>query len=371
MAPAPVVLDDDGLEHLLGVLRADGYVPWGPVVRDGAVVSAELGSADDLPRGWHDEQAPGRYRLHHDDDPARFAWAVGPTGWKARVFPPESRLWRGRVAGGRLEVEETPDDPAPVAAVGVRPCDLAALGVLDAVLGRGARPDPAYQAARAATFLAVVECTRPADTCFCASVGTGPAAGDGADLVLTELADGAGVSYLARAATERGRAVLDRVSHRPARPDEEDRRRRLLAAAAAGQRRRLDGPTVAGRLGRLGLDAVDDVAGRCLACGNCTLVCPTCFCSDVRDTTDLTGWTERRRRWASCFDREHSLLHGGPVRSSTAARYRQWITHKLATWEDQFGTAGCVGCGRCTTWCPAGIDLVAEAGALAGPGGAP
>jgi sulfhydrogenase subunit beta (sulfur reductase) len=109
----------------------------------------------------------------------------------------------------------------------------------------------------------------------------------------------------------------------------------------------------------------DDVAARCLACTNCTLVCPTCFCTSVDDVTDLTATsTERHRVWDSCFSEDYSYLHGGSVRTSTASRYRQWMTHKLASWTDQFGTSGCVGCGRCITWCPAAIDITAEAAAL-------
>jgi len=109
----------------------------------------------------------------------------------------------------------------------------------------------------------------------------------------------------------------------------------------------------------------DEVAKRCLACGNCTMVCPTCFCATMEDTGDLGNTlTERRRVWDSCFSIEFSYVHGGSVRTSAGARYRQWITHKLAAWHHQFGVSGCVGCGRCITWCPAGIDITAEAAAV-------
>jgi ferredoxin len=107
------------------------------------------------------------------------------------------------------------------------------------------------------------------------------------------------------------------------------------------------------------------VAERCLSCANCTMVCPTCFCSSVEEVSDLTGdHVVRERSWASCFTAEHSYMNTGAVRKSTASQYRQWLTHKLATWHDQFETSGCVGCGRCITWCPVGIDLTEEVAAI-------
>ena len=109
----------------------------------------------------------------------------------------------------------------------------------------------------------------------------------------------------------------------------------------------------------------DEVATRCLNCANCTMVCPTCFCTTVQDVTDLTGkHAERWRKWDSCFSTEFSYIHGGSIRTSAKSRYRQWLVHKLASWHDQFGTSGCVGCGRCITWCPVGIDITEEANAF-------
>jgi sulfhydrogenase subunit beta (sulfur reductase) len=94
-------------------------------------------------------------------------------------------------------------------------------------------------------------------------------------------------------------------------------------------------------------------------------VCPTCFCSTVEDVTDITG--EHAERWQkqdSCFTMDFSFLHGGSVRASTRSQYRQWLTHKLATWIDQFDESGCTGCGRCITWCPVAIDLTEEVDAI-------
>jgi ferredoxin len=118
-------------------------------------------------------------------------------------------------------------------------------------------------------------------------------------------------------------------------------------------------------LGNLEHARWDEVASRCLSCTNCTLVCPTCFCASVTEVADLSGdHVDRERQWASCFTLDHAKIHGHAVRSSTASRYRQRLTHKLAGWIDQFGTSGCTGCGRCITWCPVGIDITEEVAAI-------
>jgi ferredoxin len=316
-------------------------------------------------------QAPGRYRLEQGDDDAVFAWAVGPGSWKAEFFPPTQEVWRS-TAGGDIVTPIAPEaETAPLAVVGARPCELAALAVLDRVLLEGAFPDPRYADRRLGTFVVAAECGSPAGTCFCTSLGTGPGAESGFDLALTEVVDEGGHRFVVRVGTDRGADVLARVPVSPATNVDLTARDRVLASAGEAIGRRLETEGLAELLDRnLNHPRWDEVADRCLACGNCTLVCPTCFCSDVSDTTDLTGEVERRRTWASCFDLDHSYLHGGPVRSSTASRYRQWLTHKLSTWWDQFDTSGCVGCGRCIAWCPVGIDLTEEAAAIRDSDGA-
>jgi ferredoxin len=108
-----------------------------------------------------------------------------------------------------------------------------------------------------------------------------------------------------------------------------------------------------------------EVGSRCLACANCTMVCPTCFCTNIVDQMDVSGKLALRTQISdSCFHLDFSYVHGGAHRVSTASRYRQWFSHKFASWFDQFGTSGCVGCGRCITWCPVGIDVTEEMAAL-------
>ena len=357
-----VVLDLDGLDRLVAALHRRGRRVIGPIVRDGAIVYDELESAADLPVGWTDVQGPGSYRLERRADEARFGYAVGPHSWKRYLFPPRVRLWR---AGRDLAVEEEPRDDRPLAFVGVRGCELRAIAVQDRVFLGGAHVDPDYAARRDGAFLVAVDCGEPGETCFCASLGTGPEAEQGYDLELTELLDG-DHRFLARAGTERGREVLGEIGGEAPREEDVAAAAAVLDRARARMGRTLDVHGLRDALlANLDHPRFDEVAARCVACGNCTLVCPTCFCSAVEDTADLAGEeAERFRVWDSCFSTDYSYIHGGSIRSSGRSRYRQWLTHKLATWVDQFGTPGCVGCGRCITWCPVGIDITEEVAAI-------
>jgi Fe-S-cluster-containing hydrogenase component 2 len=199
-------------------------------------------------------------------------------------------------------------------------------------------------------------------------MGTGPRARTGFDLALTELLEREGHRFLVEVGSERGAEVLADVPHAPATAEETAAAEAATAAAARRQERSLDQACLPEVLRRcFDHPRWDDVAARCLACANCTMVCPTCFCTTVDDATDVRGQhAERWRRWDSCFVLSVSFIHRGSVRTSGKSRYRQWMMHKLATWIEQYGTSGCVGCGRCITWCPVGIDITEEARAFRG-----
>ncbi|HYA69350.1 MAG TPA: 4Fe-4S dicluster domain-containing protein [Acidimicrobiales bacterium] len=368
-----VVIDRAGIDDLVRSLQARGLRTIGPVVHGDAIVHAEITGSADMPIGWHDRQDPGSYRLHHDDDPRIFAWAVGPHSLKAEVFPPRSVVWRAdepeatgaEGEAGPSTIRAGASGGTPTAVVGARPCEAAALAVLDAVLGRGPAPDPIFRTRRDLMFLVTADCGSPASTCFCASMDTGPEATSGFDLALTELVDGGEHRFVVRVGSPAGAEVVDEIPWRPATDADLTGRAAVIDRARAAMGRDLETDDLPGILSRtLNHPRWDEVADRCLACGNCTMVCPTCFCSTFEDTTDLHGSVERGRRWASCFEEHHSYLHGEAVRSSTRSRYRQWVTHKLGTWHDQFGMSGCVGCGRCITWCPVGIDITEEVGVI-------
>ena len=365
--PTPTaVLAPETLETLVGALRARGYRVVGPTVRDGAVVLDELESAGELPIGWVDRQEAGEYRLERRSDDARFGFSVGPHSPKQLLFPPHVRLWRARRADGEAPVvEEEEVDERPLALVGARACELRAIAVQDRVFLGGRYADRDYAQRREGLLVVAVDCHEPGGTCFCDSMGTGPAADGGFDLRLTELLEGEH-RLLARAGSEVGAELLGELPSRPATAEDEAAAERSLERAAAKMGRQLDPDGLRDPLARnLEHPRWDDVASRCLSCTNCTLVCPTCFCSSVEDANDLAdGSAERHRVWDSCFTLDHSYIHGGSVRATGRSRYRQWLTHKLGTWHDQFGTSGCVGCGRCITWCPVGIDLTEEVAAI-------
>ena len=366
MTTAPVILDRAAIDAMIGVLEARGHRVVGPVVRSGAVVLGDLSSTADLPVGISDEQTPGRYRLTARDDEALFGYVVGPSSAKPFLHATGVPVWQGeRTADGSFETRK-PEAPTPVAFIGIRPCDLAAIGIQDKVFLNGYR-DGVYGDRREGVFSVVVNCVEPGGTCFCTSMGTGPRASKGYDIAVTEVIDDEEHWFLAEPGSDAGQEVLAQLGAAPASDDERVRVERLLVDAADRMGRGLDTEGLPEAI-KASMESPrwDEIAKRCMACANCTLVCPTCFCATVEDETDLAGMEAQRiRRWDSCFNEEFSYIHGGSLRPSTYARYRQWLTHKLSTWVDQFGEMGCVGCGRCITWCPVGIDITVEAAALA------
>jgi formate hydrogenlyase subunit 6/NADH:ubiquinone oxidoreductase subunit I len=360
------VVAPEAVDDLIEVLIRRGYHVIGPIVRDGALVHGELTSGRDLPVGVGAEQDAGRYRLKERADRALFGFAVGPSSWKQELLPQRELVWTGERSGEGWTFTSTSPRTPPVAFLGVRPCDLAAIAIQDRVLDRQELGPTPYRARRDRIFTVVVECGEPAATCFCASAGTGPAAGPGGDLVVTEIVEPDRHELVVGARSQRGAEVLGELGGRDATVEDRAAAAAVTEAAAARMERSVDIRGVASLLARNPEDPRwDDVAARCLACANCTLVCPTCFCTTIVDTGDLSGdHAERWSRWASCFDLDFSHMASGAVRPATRSRYRQWLTHKFSSWWEQFGTSGCVGCGRCIAWCPVGIDVTEELAAI-------
>ncbi|MGJ0511611.1 4Fe-4S dicluster domain-containing protein [Methylocystis sp.] len=365
---AAATITVEGLQALLRAIRAGGYRAIGPTVQNQAIVYDDIESVDDLPRGVTDEQDGGRYRLARRDDDALFGYAVGPQSWKKYLHAPKLRLWTAERVGENASV--TPEAPPTdrLALIGVRACEIRAIEIQDRVLVSDMYVDPHYQALRERALIVAVNCGKAGGTCFCVSMRAGPRVQQGFDLALTELLDGTEHSFLVETGSDEGRALLAQVPHRLASRREVEAGEAVIEGAASSMGRNMRSDDLNELLmSNLEHPRWDEVATRCLSCTNCTLVCPTCFCTSVEDASDLSGArAERWRRWDSCFTMDFSYIHGGSVRASAKSRYRQWMTHKLATWIDQFGSSGCVGCGRCITWCPVGIDITEEVRAIRG-----
>lgn len=361
--PDSMWMPRSGLDDLIVLLRADGRRTIGPTVRDSAIVYDEISSAADLPSGYHDEQEPGRYRIAHvtEDGAGRaFDFASSPTSWKAFTFPSVVPLGRARRDGEGIEYVPLEEQRTPMAFIGVRACDTAALAIHDRVLTGGPAIDADYAARRADALIVAVECAVPSGTCFCASMETGPEVTSGYDLALTELDDG----FVVRAGSAAGRELAARLGLGGASGEAADAAIGVPRGARAtmAEQRGVSTEGLHDRLlGQLQARGWEQIAERCLACTNCTMVCPTCFCTSVSQASDLHGTDAvEQREWDSCFTLGFARVAGGNFRPRVADRYRQWLTHKFATWIDQFGTSGCVGCGRCVTWCPVGIDVREE-----------
>lgn len=361
-----VIVERKDFGSLFSALKKRGYKIYGPTVQDQAILYDEIDSETDLPVGWTDEQEAGHYRLRRRDDEALFGYVVGPRSWKQFLHPSRVKLFSSeRKADGSISFDSGDEGEAPQNAfIGVRSCELHAIGIQDKVfLGNGAT-DTHYAKRRRHNFVVAVNCGTTGATCFCRSMKTGPRVGGGAayDLAVTELLEGEH-RFLIEAGSDEGREVLDDIPSRFVAAEDRSLAESVMEKTEASMARALDTEGLPeALLASFEHPRWEDVAERCLSCANCTMVCPTCFCTTVEDVSDVTGdHAARWRRWDSCFTMDFTWMSGGSARQSGKSRYRQWLTHKLATWEKQFGTSGCVGCGRCITWCPVGIDLTEEA----------
>jgi len=360
-----VIIQAGDLGRLLKELKRKSYTTIGPTLQEKAIVYDEINNLDDLPVGWTEEQEKGHYRLRKRKDGALFGFNVGPHSWKKFLSPPEVRLWSATRSKNGFDISDEDREIPKYAFIGVRSCDLSAIHILDKVFLESGYQDKIYGERRRDNFIIAVNCTEAGGTCFCASMGTGPKSQQGFDLSLTEVITDDDHYFVTEIGSEEGSELMKAVHWEIAGPDTVHIADELVESAALSMGRKLDTDRLRDLLfSNYKHREWEEVADRCLSCANCTMVCPTCFCHTVEETTDLDGdHAERWRIWDSCFTLGFSYIHGGSVRKTTLSRYRQWATHKLASWQDQFGTFGCVGCGRCITWCPVGIDIteIAEA----------
>lgn len=348
--------------RLLSLLKTEGYISVGAIRENGALVLGEIESLEDLPVGYKDKQDAGKYELEKTDSPMAFGYVLGPQSWKKYLYPPTQKLVEVQKSRGGWKAEVPDGEAVAYAFIGIRPCELKALEILDKTLAEGPFKDANYIARREKAISIAVNCVVPGGTCFCSSMGTGPKAQSGYDIALTEVLEGGRHYFLAEAGSEVGSKLLAAMEVSKASTEEIDAADKSMSEAGKKMGRKVDLDGLKEMLFKnLEHQQWNKTAQRCLTCSNCTMVCPTCFCTTMLDSTDLAGKEAcRERKWDSCFTMDYSYIHGGSIRYSTEARYRNWLTHKFSTWVDQFGVYGCVGCGRCITWCPAAIDITQE-----------
>jgi ferredoxin len=353
----------DDLQKLFQYFGKQGIENIGPVLRDGVIMLDTLYAFEDMPSGYVESLGKGSYSLEKsEDDSALFQHTLGPQSFKKFLNPLKRKLWTASKKDGRFEIHQNNEKPKNRAFWGVRSCDLSAFAILDKVFINDRYSNVTYRENRNHSWIIAVNCLFPSANCFCHSMQTGPRSREGFDFALTELEEADQYIYVCETGSVRAKELAHTLGFDKASSSLIATVDQRTEEVAQSMSRTFDPEETAALLKeKLEHQEWGEVAQRCLSCANCTMVCPTCFCSTTEDITDITGeHTERWLRWDSCFTSDFSFIHGGVIRNSTKSRYRQWLTHKLSSWYDQYGSAGCVGCGRCITWCPVGIDLVEE-----------
>jgi len=361
-----VIIERKNFDALFDALKQMGYHIIGPTLQSGAIVYDTMINLRDLPVGWREAQEKGTYRLVKRNDLSIFGFNSTPQSWKRFLHPPTQLLWQSKKRATNVTIAENVWKAEKLAFLGVRACDLKAIEILKKVLIDSPYTDTNFKKRSANVFIVAVNCSQAGGTCFCASMKSGPKVQQGYDLALTEVVEKDRHYFAVEIGTKRGAEIVKIIPHRDAKIEEMENAEHIIENTITQMGREVDITNLKQLLyNNSEHKRWNDTAKRCLTCANCTMVCPTCFCTMIEDVTDLTGQqAERKRKWDSCFTLDFSYIHGGSIRPSVYSRYRQWLTHKFASWQDQFGTSGCVGCGRCITWCPVGIDVTEEITAI-------
>ncbi|KPK01633.1 MAG: hypothetical protein AMK71_04840 [Nitrospira bacterium SG8_35_4] len=360
------VIDKSEFKKLFNALRGH-YSIVGPVARDGVIVLDRV-DYDEIPSGFEDIQQPGHYRLSKEHD-SFFSFRPGPDSLKKFLHPSlfiQHSFDRSKKTGF---INAEHDRGKPYAFIGVRACDITALDRMNRVFEGCDGSECGYFGQRE-IFIAAIACSRPSGNCFCSSMNSGPDIKKGFDILLTELTN----VFMVEIGSEKGKHVCTNLNARPATAQEAEEKKRRTEECSTFMKKTMDIDDMPHFLYRQFESSVwTEVAERCLACGNCTQVCPTCFCNTSFDLVTLSGMKKqnefsgkRMKKWDSCFSRNFARVHGGNFRLSRRARYRHWFNHKFGYWLEQYGVSGCVGCGRCITWCPVGIDVTEEMERLRG-----
>jgi len=317
-------LSHEALNGLFAALRKDGRRVLAPVDSD------------------------GRTELNEVESPAQVAKDYLQTILSAKevVFPKVERLLSYTTGPGKVELKDPEPKALPTVLFGVRPCEAAAFGALDAVFNWDTR-DSFFNARMAQIAVIGLSCTKADAACFCTTVGGGPADTRGSDILLSPIEGG----FLAEVLTEKGRSIQ-------ALAPELFQDGRGIDKTAVKLDKAFDQPALTAKLPGMFDSALwVDQSLRCIGCGACAFVCPTCVCFDIQEEADPKQG-QRLRCWDSCGYRMFTLhASGHNPREVQSQRWRQRIYHKFSYYPERYGMLGCVGCGKCTRACPVDMNL--------------
>ncbi|WPM32043.1 4Fe-4S dicluster domain-containing protein [Hydrogenobacter sp. T-2] len=351
------LLSLEGIRELFEALK-DGYIVLAPKLRDGLIALSEVQSLEELPLGYRNIEAPGFCVIEKVE--GYFTYTHPYNSFKSFLHPTELPLIRVRKEREDLNFQTLVPEEKAMCLFDIRACDLSALKVLDTVfLYKNPHPDPYYASLREGLFVLAVNCSYATSTCFCTTMETGPEVKEGYDLLITELSEG----FLTEVGSEKGKRIIEKVKDkREAEGKHFEEKRKILEKTELTMKRAFQTEGLTKRLyERMDAKYWEHIEKRCVACTSCTQACPTCFCFDIIERNNLELEESLRVRvWDSCFSPSFATVHRFNLRQSVHSRYRQWLMHKFAYWVGQFDCFGCVGCGRCITWCPVGIDIREE-----------
>lgn len=296
-------------------------------------------------------------RFQRVDDPSKVSLDFDNTTVppKELMFPETETLFRFRLGGDEVD-PPLPAADARRAVLGIRPCDAQAYAVVENLFGWDF-PDPYWQNRRKSTSLVGLACADPCANCFCPSVGGGPASEENVDAIMFDLGD---TVYL-KTVTDEGEELAKALSGvLEAAGDAERKAAEKIAKEAEGKiQRSIDTEGIAEKLPSLYDHPFwEQFSDRCLGCGICTYLCPTCHCFDIQDETEAFN-CRRARMWDTCMFAEYTLhASGHNPRPTRKQRTCNRVSHKYSYFPSRFDVIACVGCGRCINYCPVNIDIL-------------
>jgi sulfhydrogenase subunit beta (sulfur reductase) len=273
---------------------------------------------------------------------------------KASFLPPMEEMFRFRKDEEGYQIEPPSKNDQKQLLFGVRPCDARAMAILDMTF-EDVYKDPYYLEKRKNALLVGLGCTNPCESCFCTSMGTSPTESTNVDLILIDIGD----HFLVEEVTAKGKELIAKTSGlKEATKNDEAAAEKSRETAYNKVTRKLDTAGIEDKL----LDSFDDeefwnnTAAKCISCGICTLLCPTCYCFDINDEV-VKGEGTRFRSWDSCGFPLYTKMPMENPRSEKWRRVRQKVCHKYEFYPMAFDVIACTGCGRCIRLCPVNWDI--------------